>query len=74
MTNLEVLRADFYNNGTIFPLMVTYADGNSEHISAVKEIRWSPTKQEYCVRCATPTRELLLRLRNMKWEICDAEL
>lgn len=74
MTNLVVLRADFYSNGTILPIVITYADGQSEHISAVRETRWSRAKQEYIVRCSTPTRELMLRFRNMKWEICDAEL
>lgn len=74
MTNFVVLRADFYSNGTILPILITYADGKSEQISAVRETGWLPAKQEYIVRCSTPTRELLLRFRNMKWEICDAEL
>lgn len=74
MTNLVVLRADFYSNGTILPIMITYADGQSEHISAVRETGWSPATRAYIVRCSTPTRELLLRFKNMKWEIFDAEL
>ena len=39
MGKVAVVRADFYSNGTVIPLGITYEDGRTEYIKQVFEDR-----------------------------------
>lgn len=38
MGEISILRADFYSDGTIVPILVSYEDGRSEFISSVRSV------------------------------------
>lgn len=69
MNEIAILRADYYSDGRIIPLIITFSDGKSELISAVKKIQREDNGKKYVVYCSTPSRDLELHFHNSKWRI-----
>lgn len=69
MNEIVVLRADYYSDGTIVPILLTYSDGRSEIISSIKSIRREDNGKKHIVHCTTVARELTLCFQNAKWSI-----
>jgi len=69
MNEISVLRADYYSDGTIVPILITFSDGSSEHISLVRSIKWVRNGKECFICCRTPTKELMLHFCNSRWKI-----
>lgn len=73
MNEISVLRADYYSDGTIHPLLISFSDGSSEHISLVRSVKWKDNGKECEIHCTTPTKELILHFRNSRWRITYVE-
>ena len=69
MNEIAVIRADYYSDGRIIPLIITFSDGKSEFISAVKKIQREENGKKYIVYCSTPRRDLELHFHDLKWRI-----
>lgn len=74
MSEISILRADFYMDGTIVPLLISLSDGSNEHITAVESIRWFNNGKECLVQCTTLTKKITLHLSNPKWEIVSVDI
>lgn len=68
---LSVIRADYYSDGTIVPILITFSDESSEPISLVRSIHRIGAANECLIYCATPTRELTLHFSESKWKIVN---
>lgn len=69
MNELSVLRADYYSDGAIVPILISFPDGSSEHITAVQSIRWFSDGKECFICCLTQTKKITLRFSDSKWKI-----
>lgn len=74
MNEIAVLRADYYSDGTILPILLTFSNGKSEMISSVKSIRREENGKKHIVHCATAAREIILCFQNAKWSVENVEL
>ena len=66
---MVTVRADFYPNGEIIPLGITYTEGNSRYIDKVIKVEKNITKKEtrfYCLSNGLPI-ELVFNIRG--WHI-----
>lgn len=67
-----LVRADFYPNGTIIPLCVTFSDGKSIYIknTRIKEISCGKNGKCYVLyNCHTDIGNLSLKLENNIWSL-----
>lgn len=74
MRNILIVRADYYNSGSIIPLGITYDNGEMEFVQTV--LRYEKisreTEREMHVFCCTTNRgELCLSFDSFKWELQD---
>lgn len=69
MNEIAVLRADYYSDGTIIPILLTFSDGKSEVISSIKEIKREDNGKKHIVHCTTAGKELILCFQNAKWSV-----
>ncbi len=74
MNEITILRADYYSDGTIVPLLISFSDGGSEHITAVQSIKWLGNGKECVIRCLTPTKKITLHFSNSKWKIINVDI
>lgn len=73
MNEISVIRADYYSDGRIYPLLISFSDGSCEHISLVRSTKWIDNGKECVIHCTTPTKELTLHFRNSKWKIANVD-
>lgn len=72
MKKISVIRADFYSNGIVMPIGITYDDGETELISKVVDSNMSVNalgEREYKILCETKNKKLMLRFKDSVWEI-----
>ena len=69
MNEIAVLRADYYKDGTIIPILITFSNGKTEAISSVKKLKREDNGRRYVIHCTTPARELILHFQNAKWVV-----
>lgn len=69
MGEISILRADFYSDGTIVPILVSYEDGRSEFISSVRSVEKNRTGRGCIIHCSTLTKNLTLIFSDSKWKI-----
>lgn len=74
MDEISILRVDYYSDGAIVPLLISYPDGSSEHITAVQSIKWMCDGKECFIRCLTPTKKIALHFTNFGWKITCVDL
>lgn len=73
MNEISILRADYYSDGSIVPLFISFPDGSSEHITLVQSIKWCGNGKECFIRCTTPTKKLTLHFSNSRWKIANVD-
>lgn len=69
MGEISILRADFYSDGTVIPLFISFPDGKSEHISSVQNVKRTENGKGCIIHCSTPTKNLTLIFSDSKWNI-----
>lgn len=71
MEKVAVIRADFYSNGIIVPLGLTYDDGRTEYINQVLEDRVSLLGDEkaHFITCKSGNQLLTLSFRDCTWQV-----
>ena len=74
MNEISVLRADYYLDGTIVPLLISFSDGSNEHITAVESIKWFGNGKECLIQCTTSTKRITLHFSNPKWKIVSVDI
>ncbi len=67
MDEISILRADYYSNGKIIPLVITFSDGSCESISSVKEVKWQKGGKECLIHCSTRNGDITLCYTDSKW-------
>ena len=74
MSEISILRADYYIDGTIVPLLISFSDGSNEHITAVESVKWFNNGKECLIQCTTPTKKITLHFSNPKWKIVSVDI
>lgn len=74
MGKVAVVRADYYSNGTVIPLGITYEDGRTEYINQVFEDRVSLSlggQKNHFITCKSGDKLMTLSFRDGEWQICQ---
>ena len=72
MRRILIVRADYYNNGSIIPLGITYDNGEMEFVQTVLQYKRSGGEKgnEIHMFCCTTNRgEICLSFDSLKWEM-----
>ena len=72
MGNVAVVRADFYSNGIIIPLGITYEDGRTEYINQVFEDRVSLSfdgEKAHFITCKSDDQLFKLSFKDCTWQV-----
>lgn len=67
-----IVRADFYPDGSIIPIGITYPNGDSAFISAIEHVRLSMSKggmPERCFLCHADKGTFWLSFVNNQWTL-----
>ena len=74
MSEISILRADHYMDGTVVPLLISFSDGTNEHITAVESINWFDNGKECLIKCTTQNRKITFHFANPKWKIVSVDI
>lgn len=76
MGKVAVVRADYYSNGIVIPLGITYEDGRTEYINQVFEDRVSLSlggQKSHFITCKAGDKIMTLSFRDCEWQICQGK-
>lgn len=74
MKEISILRADYYMDGTILPILISFSDGSNERITAIESIKWLGGGKECLIQCTTSNKRITLRFSYPQWSVESVDI